>query len=143
MSNKVGVGVGVFVWRNGKFLMGQRKGSHGEGTWSVPGGWQEHSESWETAAKREVMEETGMNIENVRFVTATDNYFPEEDVHSVTIWLDADWTEGEPQLLEPDKFVNQEWRDFQSLPEPLFEPCWTELRKMRPDLFLADTSQQG
>src|SRR5690349_6251619 len=101
---KVGVGVGVFVWRDGKFLMGQRRGAHGEGTWSVPGGWQEHAESWEQAAKREVMEETGMEIKNVRFVTATDNYFPHEDVHSVTIWLDAVWVSGEPSISEPDKF---------------------------------------
>lgn len=133
---KVGVGVGVFVWRDGKFLMGQRRGAHGEGTWSVPGGWQEHGESWEQAAKREVMEETGMVIENVRFVTGTDNYFPQEDVHSVTIWLDADWVSGEPSISEPDKFIDQQWRDFSSLPAPLFDPPWQKLRKQRPDLFV-------
>ena len=115
--------------------MGERRGSHGKGTWTVPGGWQEHGESWEEAAKREVMEETGMVVENIRFVSATDNYFPDEDVHSTTIWLDGDWVTNDPQILEPDKFINQEWRDFQSLPAPLFEPCWKNLRIQRPDLF--------
>lgn len=134
-TKKVGVGVACFVLKDGKFLMGQRKGSHGAGTWTVPGGWQEHGESWEEAATREVMEETGMHIKNIRFVTATDNYFPVEDVHSATIWLMADWDGGEPQITEPDKFIKQEWRDFQTLPEPLFEPCWQNLRKQRPDLF--------
>lgn len=32
-------GIGCFVVRNGRFLMGRRHGAHGAGTWSVPGGW--------------------------------------------------------------------------------------------------------
>ena len=35
---RVQVGVGVFVKRNGKILVGKRKGSHGAGTWALPGG---------------------------------------------------------------------------------------------------------
>lgn len=35
---KVRVGIGVFVFKDGKFLMAQRKNAHGDGTWSVPGG---------------------------------------------------------------------------------------------------------
>ena len=54
----VRVGVGVFVWRDGRFIMGQRLGSHGANTWSVPGGHLEFGESWEDCAIREVKEET-------------------------------------------------------------------------------------
>ena len=135
-SGKVGVGVAVFVWRNNTFLMLKRKGSHGVGTWTVPGGWQEHGETWEQAAKREVLEETGMQIENIRFITATDNFFPKDDVHSTTIWLYCDWVSGEPQILEPEKCTDQQWRNFQSLPSPLFEPCWEQLKLTKPDLFI-------
>lgn len=129
------VGVGVFVWKNGKFLMGERKGTHGTGTWSVPGGWLEFGESWEEAAKREVLEETGMEITNVQFVALTNNIFKNESIHSLTIWLKSDWVSGEPTILEPDKFAGQQWRDFSTLPSPLFEPCWHELRKNMPELF--------
>lgn len=135
MEMRPQVGVGVFVWKNGKFLMGKRKGAHGTDTWSVPGGYLEFGESWEVAAKREIMEETGMKIENVRFVTATNNIFATENKHTITIWLDSDWVSGKPVINEPDKFVEQQWRDFKTLPSPLFEPCWKELKKQRPDLF--------
>lgn len=135
MSDIPRVGLGVFVWRNGKFLMGRRIGKHGTNTWSVPGGWLEFGESWEGCARREIEEETGLQIGDVRFVAATNNIFLAENTHSVTIWVDTDWVSGEPQTLEPDKFVELGWYDFKSLPTPLFEPCWQQLRIMRPDLF--------
>jgi 8-oxo-dGTP diphosphatase len=134
--NQARVGVGVFVWKDGKFLMGHRVGKHGNGTWSVPGGWLEFRETFEECAIREVKEETGMDITNVRIVTATNNIFENENIHSITIWLDSDWVAGEPQILEPEKFIDQQWHTFQTLPSPLFEPCWKELRKTKPELFI-------
>lgn len=46
------VGIGVFVCKNGKFLMGRRKGSHGDGDWSIPGGHLEFGETFEQTAAR-------------------------------------------------------------------------------------------
>jgi 8-oxo-dGTP diphosphatase len=122
------VGVGVFIFKNGMFLMGQRKGSHGSGSWSVPGGWLEYQESFENAAAREVMEETSLEITNIRFAALTNNVFQDEDVHSLTVWMMADWTNGEPTINEPDKFIDQKWVDLDTLPEPLFLP-WEPLLK--------------
>src|ERR1700729_4165019 len=104
------VGIGVFVWKDGKFIMGKRLGSHGEGTWSIPGGHLEFGESWEACAKREVMEETGMVITNVRFLAATNNIFPADSKQYATIWVYSDWESGEPIITEPDKLVELEWR---------------------------------
>lgn len=129
------VGVGVFVWKDGKFLMGKRRGSHGSNTWSVPGGHLEFGETFEECAIREVKEETGLDITNIRFVAATNNIFSNENKHSITIWLDSDWVAGKPTIMEPDKFIDQQWRTFQNLPAPLFEPCWESLRVAKPDLF--------
>ena len=119
------VGVAVFVFRDGKFLMGQRKGSHGANTWSVPGGWLEYQESFEDAATREVKEETALDITNVRFGGITNNLIKDESVHSITIWMLSDWYSGKATITEPDKFVDQQWVTFDTLPEPLFFP-WTE-----------------
>ncbi|HOF50487.1 MAG TPA: hypothetical protein PLH22_02295 [Candidatus Colwellbacteria bacterium] len=32
------VGIGVMIFKNGKVLLGKRKGSHGEGEYAFPGG---------------------------------------------------------------------------------------------------------
>lgn len=116
----------MFVIRNGKFLMGYRKGSHGSGSWSIPGGHMEYGESFEQTAKREVMEETGISITNVRFCAVTNDVFEDEGRHYVSVWMLSDSLEGEPLITEPDKFVDQEWIDIDRLPEPLFLP-WQAL----------------
>ena len=115
-----GVGVGVVVMRDGKFLVLQRKGSHGAGTWSVPGGWMELGESFEGASMREVDEETGMKIKNSSFVALTNNIMLDEGVHSLTVWMRADWAGNEPTIREPEKCTDQKWVDFDTLPAPLF-----------------------
>ncbi|HEY5550221.1 MAG TPA: NUDIX domain-containing protein [Candidatus Saccharimonadales bacterium] len=121
-----GIGMGVFIFNNKKFLMILRHGAHGRGTWSVPGGWMEFGESFEDTAKREVAEEVGLKIKNVRFGAVTNTVFTNEDIHSVTVWLLSDCVSGEPKILEPKKIKKLAWSDFDSLPKPLFEP-WTEL----------------
>ncbi|UWZ57655.1 NUDIX domain-containing protein [Dactylosporangium aurantiacum] len=122
----VRVGIGVFVCRGGRFLMGRRRGAHGAGTWSVPGGHLEFGESFEDTAVREVAEETGVQIGNVRFGAVTNDVFPGEGRHYVTVWMLSDHVAGEPAILEPDKCTDLAWHDFDDLPEPLFLP-WRQL----------------
>lgn len=87
------VGVGVMVFKEGKVLMGKRVSSHGAGEWSWPGGHMEYMESFEECAKREVREEAGIEIENVRFLRLLNlkDYAPK---HYVDIGLIADWKSG-------------------------------------------------
>ena len=128
MERNPKVGIGVFIFKDGKFLMGQRRGSHGEGSWSIPGGHLEFGETWVETATREVKEETGLEIKNIRFGAVTNDYFPIENKHYVTIWMLSDWSSGEPAILEPDKYIEQDWFDFEHLPTPLFLP-WEQLLK--------------
>ena len=135
-----GVGVGIFIWKDGKFIMGKRIGSHGHNTWSIPGGHLEMNESWEACAKREALEETGMIIKNVRLAGVTNDIMTSEGKHYVTVWVYSDWESGEPKITEPDKWIDQRWRTFQTLPTPLFEPCWQNLRINYPELW-EDTNE--
>lgn len=120
------IGIGVFVFKDGKFLMGKRRNAHGDGHWSIPGGHLEQGESFVEAASREVLEETGLKIKNIRFGAVTNDLFEKEDKHYVTIWMLSDWDEGKERITEPDKFVEMQWRDFDNLPKPLFLP-WKQL----------------
>lgn len=122
------VGVGVFVFRNGKFLMGKRMGAHGEGSWSVPGGHLEFGESFAQTAEREVLEETGLHIKNIRFGAVTNDFFQKEGKHYVTVWMLSSYESGEAAICEPDKYIDQDWFDFNTLPSPLFFP-WEQLLK--------------
>jgi 8-oxo-dGTP diphosphatase len=119
-QNNVMVGLGVVIMKDGKILMGKRKGSHAEGTNCLPGGHFEYMESIIDSAKREVMEETGLEIDNVRFLCLSNlkEYAPK---HYVDIGLLADWKSGEPQIMEPDKCDGWGWYDIDNLPSgPLF-----------------------
>ncbi len=120
------VGVGIFVFKDGKFLMGQRRNAHGDGSWSVPGGHLEFGESFEDTARREVKEETNILIKNVRFGAVTNDYFKDDGKHYITIWMLSEYDSGDVEITEPDKFIKMEWYDFDTLPAPLFLP-WQQL----------------
>ncbi len=53
-EQRIRIGVGVMIFKDGKVLAGRRKGAHGEGTWAWPGGHLEYMESFEGCARREV-----------------------------------------------------------------------------------------
>ena len=124
------VGVGVMVLKDGKVLLGKRKGSHGESQFAWPGGHMEYMESFENVAKREVKEETDMEVENVRFLRLYNlkEYAPK---HYVDIGLVADWKSGEPKVMEPEKCEGWNWYDMDTLPAPLFAtvPTYIEAYK--------------
>jgi len=125
VTQQVKVGVGVFVKRNsdGKILLQKRSGSHGQGTWGLPGGHLEFSEEIEACAKREVLEEVGIVVKNIRVVGFTNDVMKEENKHYVTIFVESELIDGEePKIMEPQKTTELGWFDENKLPAPLFLP---------------------
>ena len=124
------VGVGVMILKNGKALLGKRKGSHGAGEWAWPGGHFEYMESFEECCKREVREETGMEIENVRFLRLLNlkTYAPK---HYVDLGFVADWKSGEAKVMEPEKCGGWEWYDLDNLPEPVMSTVATYIEALK------------
>ena len=116
------VGVAVFVLRDGRFLLGRRRGAHGAGEWALPGGHLEFGESIEACARREALEETGLTLTNVRLGPYGNDHFAAEGRHYVTLFVLADAPAGEPELREPEKCAGWEWHTWSELPEPLFLP---------------------
>lgn len=116
------VGVGVFVINGNKVLFQKRRGKHGEGAWSLPGGLLEFGESIEDCAAREVMEENGISIKNIKPGPFTNDVFLEEDKHYITIFALSEYDSGEAKVMEPEFCDAVEWRKFNDLPSPLFLP---------------------
>jgi 8-oxo-dGTP diphosphatase len=129
------IGVGVIMRKGTKVLLGMRKGSHGGGEWSFPGGHLEFGEQIEACAKREVHEETGAIISIVRQGPFTNDIFHEEGGHYVTLFVIANYVSGDIEAREPEKCERWEWFTWNDLPRPLFLPI-QNLLKIGFDPFL-------
>ncbi|MDO8582255.1 MAG: NUDIX domain-containing protein [bacterium] len=129
-KKRVGAGFGVVLLKDGKVLLGKRhddpvKASsmlHGEGTWTLPGGKLDFGETFEEGTAREVLEETGIRINNttLRFISITNDRVP--DAHFVTLGFLCEKFSGEPKVMEPDEITTWEWFPLDQLPTPLFPP---------------------
>lgn len=119
--DRPGVGIGVAIFKDGKVLLGKRKGSHGAATWAFPGGHIELGESFEDCARREVFEETGLMVGNFRKLTFTNDIFS-ENKHYVTLYLACDYISGELELKEPEKCEGWNWFSVAEIPHPRFLP---------------------
>jgi 8-oxo-dGTP diphosphatase len=116
------VGVAIIVVKDSRILLGKRLNSHGSGTWQFPGGHLEFGESIEDCAKRELFEETGLTIRNIRFGPYTNDIFKTEQKHYITLFVIADYDSGILTVKEPNKCEKWEWFNWSRLPEPKFLP---------------------
>ncbi len=119
IESQAKVGVGVLIFKDGKILLGKRKGSHGASEYGGPGGHLEYGETLEQTAIREIKEECGVTVGKLRLLCVSDllTYSPK---HYVDIGFAADWVSGEPQVLEPHRVESWDWYALDALPENLF-----------------------
>ncbi len=130
-TKKIGTGFGVMILSGNKVLLGQRHADpakadselQGEGTWTMPGGKLHYGESFEEGARREVLEETGLEIStgDLEVISLTNDIGA--SAHFVTVGLLLnDASIGEPKVMEPDEITQWKWFDLSDLPSPLFFP---------------------
>lgn len=119
---QVGVGVIVNVKDKGIVLM-KRKGSHGEGEWAFPGGKVDFGETILECAAREVMEEIGVELKNLKRIEhITEDFFPSFNKQFVTFYVYGE-TDEEPEIKEPEKASELKFIENNNLfgfHEPLF-----------------------
>ncbi len=127
-KKNVGVGVGIMLMKNKKILLGKRHedpakaGSalKGEGTWTMPGGKLHFGETFEQAAIRETMEETGIELGQTKVICINNDMV--DSAHFITVGLYSEDFEGEPKVMEPDEITEWRWFGLNDLPVPLFFP---------------------
>jgi mutator protein MutT len=122
MKPRPAVGVAAIIVNDGMVLLGKRASGHGAGCWQFPGGHLEFGESVAACAVREVWEETGLEITNVRLGPYTNDIFAADGRHYVTLFVLADYTSGVPEVREPAKCERWVWFAWSRLPQPLFLP---------------------
>lgn len=122
MSQRPSVGVGVIIRNGDQVLLMKRQNSHGDGTWSMPGGHLEYGESPEECAIREAEEETGVLIADPTFCTITNDVFEQEKKHYVTIWVEGKYISGEARINSAREMSALGWFSWDALPEPYFLP---------------------
>jgi len=123
------IGVGVAIFNGSKVLLGKRLGSHGKNTWGFPGGHLELGESVQCCAHREVLEETGISIENYFVAPIVTNDIFQKQNKYVTFFAMAKWNQQKPLLLEPEKCLEWRWFEWDNLPGDLFLPIKNLLKQ--------------
>lgn len=121
-KNRPLVGVSVLIRQGGRILLEKRSKAPMEGAWKAPGGHMEFGETPEQAAVREVQEELGIAIDNLKFRTMTNDIFEADKKHYVTAWMEANYVSGEPTVKAPYEETEIGWFTWDSLPQPLYLP---------------------
>lgn len=116
------VSKGLIVRRQGQVLLGLRCGSHGAGTWALPGGHPEYGKTPEACAARELLEETGLRAIDLLRGPWTNDFIPADGGHYLTVFMLCRGEVGEPRVLEPHKCERWAWCDWARLRQPLFAP---------------------
>ena len=111
------VGVGVVVLKEEDVLLIRRGRPPRLGEWSLPGGAQSVGETVQETARREVLEETGVHIQNPEFLEVVDSIIKDDDgrvkFHYTLIDYWANWASGTPQSA--DDAQHAEWVHFHKL----------------------------
>lgn len=136
-KQKIGIGIGVIMVKNGKVLLGKRhedpeKASsllNGAGTWTMPGGKLHFGETFEKAAKREVLEETGIKLGKTKVICVNQDMV--KNAHFVTIGLLSKNFSGEPKVMEPEEITQWRWFNLNKLPKPIYFPSAKVLKNYK------------
>ncbi len=93
------VGIGVIAFRGDMVLLVQRGKPPRVGSWSLPGGAQHLGEGTEAAARRELLEETGITVGPLVLVAVIDGITHDARAavryHYTIIDYTAEWAGGE------------------------------------------------
>ena len=115
------LGVGAVVFKDNRVLLVLRSTPPAQHQWAIPGGRVELGETLQTAAEREVLEETGIRIRAGEPIYTFDAIDRDDAgrvrYHYVIVDLDAEYLSGEP--IPDDDARDARWisaRELQQLP---------------------------
>ncbi len=130
MKKIANAGIGIMIIKDDKVLLGRRNDDpekadsllHGEGTWTCPGGKLDFGEKIADAAKKEILQETGIKVNDLKLISVTNEIV--SDAHFVTIGFLCKDFDGEPKIMEPEEIVEWRWFSLNELPENIYPPTF-------------------
>ena len=94
------VGIGIVVIKDKHVLLCRRGKPPNVGSWTLPGGAQDVGETCEAAARRELLEETGLTVGDLHFCAHVDTIRRDDSgqvrFHYTILDFAARWVSGEP-----------------------------------------------
>lgn len=104
-------------------LLIQRKNDPFSGLWALPGGFVDENETLEEAAKRELLEETNLNIDTLiqfRAYSALDRD-PRHRTISIVFYKNIDSEDDFSSIKAGDDAAQAKWFSLNNLPELAFD----------------------
>lgn len=118
----IGVGGGALIFNNKKeILLMKRVGGvrNNSGWWSKPGGRVEFGETALKMVKREIKEETNIEIDVWGLLPHTDHIIKKEGHHWLAVNFIANYKKGELKNMEPHKCDELGWFALDKLPKKI------------------------
>lgn len=90
-SNPRAAVVAVLLDENNRLLVARRAKEPAKGTLDLPGGFTENGETAEEALSREVYEETGINVDEAKYLFSEPNLYPYSgiDIHTMDLFFEV------------------------------------------------------
>ena len=123
------VGIGIVVIKDDHVLLCRRGKPPNVGSWTLPGGAQDLGETCEEAARRELMEETGLSVGDLHFCAHVDTIRRDGDgrvrFHYTILDFATRWESGDP-------FAGSDVSEVQWAPLDALEPyeLWSEAHRI-------------
>lgn len=138
------VAVGGLISEDGKFLLVKRSKPPNAGTWAIPGGKVEYGETVQEALKREIMEETGLQVEPEKVVALVQ--IIKEGFHYVIFDFSCKVIGGKLEASSDAKdskfFSLEEIRSLETTPSTI-EMIERYARKEETPIFILDRELKG
>lgn len=118
----IGVGGGVLIFNKKKEILLMKRGKKSRnnvGWWAKPGGLVELGETAITMVKREIKEETNIDISIWGQLPHTDQIIKKEGQHWVAINFLANYKKGKLKIMEPHKCDELKWFVIERVPRKM------------------------
>lgn len=117
----------------GRILLIRRARPPFEGRWALPGGFVDMDERIEDAARRELLEETGVAAGKLRFLGYFDAIGRDPRERTVSFAFAAEIDAAAARIRAGDDAAAAEWHDVADLPPLAFDHAGIVAAALRPD----------